>query len=59
MQILIFFNLQDKTIELNIPLPFDSKKLTSLLDNQIIELNNKNMVSLIISPYKTGIFLVE
>ena len=58
-KILIFFNLQDKTIELNVPLPFKSKKLISLLDDQVIEVNDKNIIGLIVPPYKTGIFLLE
>jgi len=58
-KILIVFNLQDKTIELNVPLPFKSKKLISLMDQQVIGVNDKNIIGLIVPPYKTGIFLVE
>jgi len=56
---IIFFNLQDKTIQLNIPLPFESKKLISLLDNNIIELDNSKMASIVIPPYQSGIFLLD
>ena len=56
---IIFFNLQDKTIELNIPLPFESKKLISLLDHRIIELDNPKMASIVIPPYQSGIFLLD
>jgi alpha-amylase len=56
---IIFFNLQDKTIELNIPLPFESKKLISLLDDKIIELDNPKMASIVIPPYQSGIFLLD
>ena len=58
-KILIFFNLQDKVIEKNISLPFETHELVSLLDNNIITLDNPNMASLIIPPYKTGIYLLR
>ena len=56
---IIFFNLQDKTIKLNIPLPFESKKLISLLDDKIIQLDNSKMASIVIPPYQSGIFLLD
>ena len=58
-KILIFFNLQDKTIEVNVPLPFKSKRLVSLTDDQVIDVNDKNIIGLVVPPYKTGIFLAE
>ena len=58
-KILIFFNLQNKVIEKNISIPFETHELVSLLDNNIITLDNPNMASLIIPPYKTGIYLLR
>ena len=58
-KILIFFNLQDKIIEKNISLPFEANELVSLLDDTIITLDNTAMASLVIPPYKTGIYLLK
>ena len=58
-KILIFFNLQDKIIEKNIPLPFETNELVSLLDDSKITLDDPNMASLIIPPYKAGIYLLK
>jgi len=58
-KILIFFNLQDKIIERNIPLPFEANELISLLDDSRIILDDPNMVSLVIPPYKTGIYILK
>ena len=58
-KILIFFNLQDKVIERNIPLPFPASELISLLDDSKITLDDPNMASLVIPPYKTGIYILK
>ena len=58
-KILIFFNLQDKIIEKNIPLPFESSHLISLLDDSVIELSDSTMASFVIPPYKTGVYLLK
>jgi len=56
---IVFFNLQDKAITLNIALPFKGKRLVSLLDDKIIDLDNPKMASIVIPPYESGIFLLE
>lgn len=56
---IIFFNLQDKIITLNFPLPFESKKMISLLDDQIIELEDSKMASIVIPAMQSGILLLD
>ena len=56
---IIFFNLQDKAITLNFPLPFESKSMVSLLDDQIINLDDPNMASIVIPPRESGILLLD
>ena len=56
---IIFFNLQDKIITLNFPLPFESKRMISLLDDQIIQLDNPRMASIVIPPLESGILLLD
>ena len=56
---IIFFNLQDKEITLNFPIPFETKSMISLLDDQIIPLDDPNMASIIIPPLKSGILLLD
>ena len=56
---IIFFNLQDKTTTLNFSLPFESKKMISLLDDQIIELENSRMGSIVVPPMQSGILLLD
>ena len=58
-KIIIIYNLQNQIIDLNIPLPFEAFKLTSLLDDEIILLDNPKMANLIIPPYTTEIYLIE
>tara|TARA_Y100001970_G_C14221845_1_gene853168 strand:- start:178 stop:2211 length:2034 start_codon:yes stop_codon:yes gene_type:complete len=58
-KILIFFNLQDKVIEKNISLPFEANELVSLLDDSKIVLDDLNMASLVIPPYKAGIYILK
>ena len=58
-KILVFFNLQNKVIEKNISLPFEANELISLLDNSRIILDDPNMASLVIPPYKTGIYILK
>ena len=58
-KIIILYNLQDKPIEINIPLPFETYELISLLDNKSIQLDNPEMANLIVPPYKTSIYLLE
>ena len=56
---IIFFNLQNKTTILNFSLPFESKKMISLLDDQIIELENSRMASIVVPPMQSGILLLD
>jgi len=56
---IIFFNLQDQVITLNFPLPFESKSMVSLLDDQVINLDDPNMASIVIPPLKSGILLLD
>tara|TARA_B100000941_G_scaffold251926_1_gene198807 strand:+ start:1720 stop:3930 length:2211 start_codon:yes stop_codon:yes gene_type:complete len=56
---IIFFNLQDKTTTLNFSIPFESKKMISLLDDQIIELKNSMMASIVVPPMQSGILLLD
>ena len=56
---IIFFNLQNKTTTLNFSLPFESKKMISLLDDQIIELENSRMASIVVPPMQSGILLLD
>ena len=56
---IIFFNLQDKTITLNFSIPFESKKMISLLDDRIIELENSSMASIVVPPMQSGILLLD
>ena len=58
-KILILFNLQDKIIEKNISLPFESNELHSLKDDSVIILDDTGMASFVIPPYKTGIYLLK
>ena len=58
-KILVFFNLQNKVIEKNISLPFEANELISLLDDSRIILDDPNMASLVIPPYKTGIYILK
>ena len=55
----IFFNLQNKAITLNVALPFEARRLISLLDDKIIELDDPKMASIVIPPYKSGILLLD
>ena len=55
----IFFNLQDKSITLNVALPFEARRLISLLDDKIIELDDPKMASIVVPPYKSGILLLD
>jgi len=56
---IIFFNLQNKAITLNFPIPFETKSMISLLDDQVIPLDDPNMASIIIPPLKSGILLLD
>ena len=56
---IIFFNLQDKTTTLNFSLPFETKKMISLLDDQIIELENSSIASIVVPPMQSGILLLD
>ena len=58
-KILILYNLQDKSIDFNISLPFEAYRLTSLLDNKKILLDNPKMANLIVPAYNTSIYLIE
>ena len=56
---IIFFNLQNKTTTLNFSLPFESKRMISLLDDQIIELENSRMASIVVPPMQSGVLLLD
>ena len=58
-KVIVLFNLQEKTIDLNVSLPFETYSLTSLLNDEVIQLENPNMVKLVIPPYETEIFLLN
>ena len=58
-KIIIVMNLQDKEININIPLPFKTYKMESLLSQQIIKLNDYNMAKIVVPPYKSDIFLLD
>ena len=49
-KIIIIYNLQNQIIDLNIPLPFKALKLTSLINNEIILLDDPKMANIIIPP---------
>ena len=56
---LILFNLGDKEKEINISFPFPVSSLTSLLDENHINLDNADMLRVIIPPYTSRIYLIE
>lgn len=58
-KIIVVMNLQDKEININIPLPFKTYKMESLLSKQVIKLNDYNMAKIVVPPYKSDIFLLE
>ena len=51
--------LSNKEININIPLPFKTYKMTSLLSNQTIKLNDYNMAKIVVPPFKSDIFLLD
>ena len=58
-KIIIVMNLLNKEINLNVPIPFETHRLTSLLSDQVIKLDDYNMARLVIPPYKADIFLLD
>ena len=56
---LILFNFGDKEKEINISFPFPVSSLTSLLDENHINLDNADMLRVIIPQYTSRIYLIE
>ena len=58
-RILVLFNLQNKSIEINTALPFQAHRLISLLDEKKIELDNPNMINLVVPPNSSSIYILD
>ncbi len=56
---LIIFNFGDKEKEINISFPFKVSNLSSLLDENHVNLDNADILSVIIPPYTSQIYRLE
>ena len=56
---LILFNFGNKEKEINISFPFQVSNLSSLLDQNYINLDNADMLKVIIPPYTSQIYLLD
>ena len=56
---LILFNFGNKEKEINISFPFQVSNLSSLLDENYINLDNADMLKVIIPPYTSQIYLLD